>query len=87
MPYCSLRAVAGSDQSRKFDVLGEEGLIGESLFRSQETQVLRGNVRCREGSAIVSVLENNTDPMSGLRQLRDDAYRDTVSTVLSLSGR
>ena len=60
-------------QSRKLDVLGEEGLIGERLFRSQETQVLRGNVRCREGSAIVSVLENNTDSMSGLRQLCDDA--------------
>ena len=63
-------------------MLGEEGLIGESLFRSQETQVLSGNVGCREGSAVVSVLENNTDPMSGLRQLCDNACR-IVSTLSS----
>ena len=54
-------------------MLGEEGLIGESLFRSQETQVLSGNVGCREGSAVVSVLKNNTDTVGGLSQLRDDA--------------
>ena len=65
-------------------MLGEEGLIGESLFRSQETQVLSGNVGCREGSAVVSVLENNTDPMSGLRRLRDDACR-IISTLAARS--
>ena len=62
-------------QSREFDVLGEVRLISESLFGSQESQVLSGNVRRRERSAIVSVLEDNTDPMSGLSQLRDYACR------------
>jgi hypothetical protein len=62
-------------QSREFDVLGEVRLISESLFGSQESQVLSGNVGRRERSAIVSVLEDNTDPMSGLSQLRDDACR------------
>ena len=62
-------------QSREFDVLGEVRLISESLFGSQESQVLSGNVRCRERSVKVSVFKDDSDPMSGLRQLCDDACR------------
>ena len=36
---------------------------------------LSGHIRRREGCAIVSVLKDNADPMSGLSQLRDDACR------------
>lgn len=53
---------------------GRMPLISQSLFGSQESQVLNGNVRRREGSAIASVFKDNTDPMSGLCQLRDDAF-------------
>jgi hypothetical protein len=43
-------------QSRELDVLREIRLISQSLFGGQESQVLGRDVRCREGSAVVSVL-------------------------------
>ena len=60
--------------SGEFDVLREVRLIGQGLFGGQESQVLGRDVWSREGSAIVSVFKNNTDPVSGLCQLRDDAF-------------
>ena len=50
-------------------------MIGQSLLGGQESQVLSGNVRRRERSAIVSVFKDDSDPMSSLSQLRDDACR------------
>jgi hypothetical protein len=57
---------------RELDVLGEVRLIGQGLFGGQESQVLCRDVWSREGSAIVSVLEDDTDAVGGLCQLRDD---------------
>jgi hypothetical protein len=58
--------------SRELDVLREVRLIRQGLFGGQESQVLCRDVWSREGGAIVSVLEDDTDAVGGLCQLRDD---------------
>lgn len=68
--------------SGEFDVLREVRLIGQGLFGGQESQVLGRDVWSREGSAIVSMLENDTDAVGGLCQLRDDAWKWSVLTMV-----
>jgi len=60
--------------SRELDVLREVRLICQSLFGGQESQILSGDVWSGEGGAIVSMLQNHTDTVCSLSQLRDDAW-------------
>jgi hypothetical protein len=63
-------------------VLREVRLIRQSLFGGQESQILGRDVWSREGGAIVSVLEDDTNAVSGLCQLRDNAWKWSVLTMV-----
>ena len=68
-----LREMKVTYQSWEFDVFGEIGLISQRLFGGEESQVLSGDVRCRERGAVVPVLKDNTETIRSLCQFRDDA--------------
>lgn len=60
-------------QSLKDNILREIGLVRQSLFRRQESQALRSQIRGWEAGAVVSVLQHHANTAGGLGQLVEDA--------------